>query len=80
MIAAVITQISVWPTGMKTARLVAAGGVSIDKWVGEMSVIEEWARHNGCSLLEAGGRPGWIKKFPDWEQTAVELTKDLSNA
>ena len=79
MIAAVLTQMNVWPTGMKTARVVMAGGMYMKKWTHMMDLIEQWAKANGCKYLEAGGRPGW-KKVLGWKQTAVELVKDLSDA
>lgn len=78
MIAAIVTQINIWPTGMKTVRLVAAGGVAMEKWIHMMDIIEAWARHHDCRLLEVGGRAGW-RKVLGWEQTAVELVKDLSD-
>ena len=79
MIAAVLTQMNVWPTGLKTARVVMAGGMYMKKWTHMMDLIEQWARAHGCRYLEAGGRPGW-KKVLGWKQIAVELVKDLSDA
>lgn len=78
MIAAAVTQINIWPTGIKTARLIVAGGGQMEKWIHGMNIIEAWAKQNGCSLLEAGGRPGW--KILGWEQTAVEFVKELNDA
>lgn len=78
-IAAAVTQINVWPTGMRTCRIVLAGGKEMDRWVYMMDLISEWARLQDCRYMELGGRPGWERVF-DWKKTAVELVKDLTDA
>ncbi|KKL63986.1 hypothetical protein LCGC14_2169650 [marine sediment metagenome] len=79
MIAAVVTQVNIWPTGMRTARVILAGGSRIKEWVHMMDLIERWSRANDCRLLFADGRPGF-KKLLGWETATIELVKDLSDA
>ena len=81
VIAAAITQINVWPTGLKTASVVLVGGRDMGKWVYMMNDIEEWAAQNGCVLITASGRPGWKRVLgPGWQQKATDLVKDLNHA
>lgn len=77
-LAIVATELNVHPTGMKSALIVMATGDARDKWerIG-MEKIEQWAREEGCSLLEMWARPGWHKVFPEWRMTHIMLEKRL---
>lgn len=37
----------------------------------------EWARENGCSVVEIIGRTGWKRALEGYDMTAVVLTKEI---
>lgn len=78
-IAAAITQVNIWPTGMKTCRIMFVGGTEMNRWTYMMEIIGEWAITRNCRYLEVGGRSGW-EKVLGWKKSAVELVKDLADA
>lgn len=55
------------------------GGECLDAWLDEQSVLEDFARENGCSALRMRGRDGWQRKLANkgWRKTAVELEMPL---
>ncbi len=78
-LAAAVTQINVWPTGLRTCRMILAGGKEMERWVHMMDHVAEWAKSMDCRYLEIGGRDGWQRVF-GWRKTAIELVKDLTDA
>ena len=78
-IGALVTEIVTWPTGLKVARFVLAGGFDSKSWMDLLPFFEEYGRNNGCKILEISGRPGWEKRLPDgWEKLAVEMEKNIA--
>ena len=78
-IGALVTEIVSWPTGLKVARFVLAGGNTSERWMDLLPFFEEYGRNNGCKILEISGRPGWEKRLPDgWHKLAVEMEKDIA--
>lgn len=60
---AVVTEIFEYPK-MKSLVMHFTGGKDLPKWKNEMlSVLQQFARDNGCSTIESYGRPGWGKVF-----------------
>ena len=60
---AVITEISRYP---QTLALVMhfTGGKQLPKWKDPMlKLLQQFARDNGCEIIESYGRPGWGKVF-----------------
>ena len=43
----------------KTCTLVVVDGIQFKRWQPLTETIKAWARENGCTRLEASGRPGW---------------------
>lgn len=76
LIACCCTEIIKYPR-RTYARVTLAGGHAMATWAHHMKDIEKWARIQGCDGIELGGRPGWKKIFPDWEQTNIFLEKEL---
>ncbi|MGI9306715.1 MAG: hypothetical protein ACR2P5_05360 [Gammaproteobacteria bacterium] len=78
-IGALVTEIVSWPTGLKVARFVLAGGRGSKLWMQLLPFFEEYGRNNGCRILEISGRPGWEKRLPNgWNKLAVEMEKDIA--
>ena len=77
-IAAAVTRISIWPTGLKTCRVLFAGGKEMKRWTYMMDGIGEWAKSRDCRYLEVEGRPGW-ERILGWNKESIELVKDLTD-
>ena len=80
-IGALVTQVITWPTGLREAHFVLAGGENHRAWMGVMPTLETWAKQGGCGIINAAGRPGWereLSKLPGWKKYAVEMEKSLA--
>ena len=81
LIGALVTQIVVWPSGLREGMFVVVGGENHQAWVPLLREIEKWIKSQGCSRISVCGRPGWereIGKLPGWKKTGVEMEKDLA--
>ena len=76
ILACMVTQIAPYPS-KRVLRIIALGGVEMEKWIEFLPDIEHWAMGMGCSSLEAWGRKGWLKILTDWKCSYHILTKDL---
>lgn len=77
---ALVTQVYTWPSGLKVARLLLAGGKDHMDWFDDFPVVERWAKEQGCTLIEAWGRPGWersLSKERGWRRTGIEMEKKI---
>ena len=63
----------------RIGRFLATSGEDIERWIGHVGAIEEWARQNGCTAMEAVARKGLerVMKPHGWTCTHVVLEKDL---
>lgn len=60
---AVITEIMQYPR-MRVLVMHFTGGVELPKWKKEMlSLLQRFAKDNGCKTIESIGRTGWKKVF-----------------
>lgn len=81
LIGAFVTQICIWPTGLREARFVLAGGEDHKAWIPLMVDVEAWARENKCQIIDASGRKGWqraMEKVPGWRVMAIQMEKSLA--
>jgi hypothetical protein len=76
VIAAVLTRIVVLRSG-KACRIIAAGGSRSKEWTGLVSVIEDFAKREGCRKVTIEGRPGWERSFKAYRRTKVVLEREL---
>lgn len=79
-IGSLVTQVFTWPSGLKVARYLLAGGKDHTDWLSNSPVIEAWVKEQGCTILEAWGRPGWEKsltKEDGWRRSGVEMEKKI---
>lgn len=76
---AFVTQIVNFPTGLKVAEYIVLGGEDADAWLALQAEVEEWARAQGCYVMQVVGRPGWEKmlKKNGFKKLTVMLDKDL---
>lgn len=79
-IGAVVTEIAIYRTGLKTVRGLLLGGRDMQTWLPAVAhEIEAWARGHGCRYVEGGGRKGF-ERATGWKAVGTEYEKDLSDA
>ena len=77
ILACMVTQIAPYPS-KRVLRIIAIGGVEMERWIQFLPDVEHWALNMGCTSLEVWGRKGWLKILRDWECSYHILTKDLT--
>lgn len=73
-----VTEIVVYPK-IKTCRVMILTGRNRENWIQLNQEIGDWAKTQGCSMVEAFARQGWepeMKKF-GYRKTHVLLERDL---
>ena len=70
-----ITQIIEFPRQRKCLLRYLAG--TMEAIEPHIPVIEDYARREGCQVLEGYARKGWARRMPDWTQKNVVMQKDL---
>lgn len=74
---AVVTEILPYPKA-KMCNVFLLGGNDIRLWKDEMgAAIEDFAKKENCAFLQAMGREGWHKLFPDMFESATIINKIL---
>lgn len=76
VLAAAVTQV----TQQKDHRLctiVACGGQDWERWGALIEGLENYARAESCRRMEIAGRPGWLKRLPDYRLAKIVIRKDL---
>lgn len=79
LVAACTTQL-MNPYGKKICRHVLMGGEGVREWLDDyLDTVESWAKAEGCCLIEAVGRPGWIRfgRPRGYEHTYTVIQKEL---
>jgi len=72
-----ITETVQFPRQRKLVVRYAAGSERhFTEW---LDLVEQYARDQGCQVIEAYSRRGWIKKLPDWHCRHVVMVKELKD-
>lgn len=73
-----VTRIEVRPE-RKVAVLHLVAGNDLECWIGFENVLCDWAKEQGCRVIEATGRLGWkfIAKALDWKPVTMTFRKEL---
>jgi hypothetical protein len=81
VLAVVVTQLINHPR-CRTCRINICVGEERERWQRHISIIEGWARENGCRGMELMARPGWsrILKPYGYDTTHHLVEKDLQDA
>ncbi len=75
--AAIVTEINVYPTGLKAINGWLAGG-DLDGVKQLVAKAETFGRQNGCTLASiSNGRRGWTRALDGYGAAGVQLTKEL---
>lgn len=78
-IAAVVTQIYSYNSGIKIGEVTIAGGKDHKLWDHFTDVVGEWFKSQGCKFIDIIGRPGWQRLYKDrgFKTAYVQLRKKL---
>ena len=72
-----ITEVVEYPQ-KKALYISDVVGANSERWLWVDEEITKWARQIGCSLIEARGRLGWLKKVPKgYKAESISFKKDL---
>lgn len=70
------TQLWRFP-GKSVCKIDIVTGDGMKFWAPLRTIIEDWARNQGCESMWALARPGWERVAPDYRKTHVLLEKEL---
>ncbi len=73
-----VTRLLRYPSGKMTCDLFLVAG-ELDDCLRNEPVVAAWAQAQGCTMMEFGGRPGWVRPMAKLGYTEVwrRLTKEL---
>jgi hypothetical protein len=72
--AALVTEITVYPTGLRCLNAWLAGG-DIEGVVRLNNAADDYARSIGCSARSIHGRRGWLRALGDYQEAATVMVK-----
>lgn len=55
----------------------ACGGKERTRWLDMESLIEKYAKDEGCQSMRIYGRRGWAREFPEYKLISITLEKAL---
>lgn len=61
----------------KVCEIEACAGCDLQRWVGHLDGIEDYARREGAVRFDIKGRPGWKRMLPDYRVSQIMLSKRL---
>lgn len=74
--AAVMTRI-IQLRSCRAVQVTAAGGTELEEWKDLLSLIEDFARYEGCRKVIIEGRPGWERLYKDYRRTRVVIEREV---
>lgn len=77
--ATAVTRVLDWPSGMASLEVIGVGGADMDQWLRLETDLAEFAKSQGCGVIEQEGRDGWQRKLKErgWEKVFVRMEKKL---
>jgi hypothetical protein len=76
VLAAAVTQVT-QQNDHRLCVIVACGGHDWKKFGGLIAGLEAYARAEGCRRMEIAGRPGWLRRLPDYRLAKIVIRKEL---
>lgn len=58
-------------------EMLIVGGAAIREWLHFEKAVAEWAKEQGCDVIEGSGRPGWERKAKDYKPVYTVFRKVL---
>lgn len=71
-----VTEIIRYPRKLVLSIVLVAGEMPPD-WMDIRTALENWAAENGCDMVRFKGRPGWVRKMPDYRPGLIDMVKEL---
>jgi hypothetical protein len=76
VLAAAVTKVT-QENGERLCTIVACAGRDWTKFGRLIARLEDYARAEGCDAVEICGRPGWMRRLPDYRVTKIVIRKRL---
>lgn len=70
-----ITELITFPRQKKCLIRYIAGVLDVVRL--HIHEIEDFARREGCKVLEGYARKGWVRAMPDWSEKYVIMQKEM---
>lgn len=77
VLAAAVTKVT-QEDGERLCTIVACAGHDWTKFGRLIGGLEDYARAEGCSAVEFCGRPGWMRRLPDYRVTKIVMRKQIT--
>lgn len=76
VVAAVMTRI-IQLRSCRAVQVTAAGGSELGAWKDLITLIEDYARAEGCRKVTIEGRPGWERTFKNYRRVRVVIEREV---
>lgn len=76
IVAAVMTRI-IQLRSCRAVQITAAGGSELEAWKDLITLIEDFARAEGCRKVTIEGRPGWERLFKNYRRARVVIEREV---
>ena len=76
VVAAMTIQYAYFPK-YKMCRIVTIAGQRMNEWIGDMYMLENWAKTQGCDYIDMYARRGWKKMLKEYKEDCILLRKKL---
>lgn len=76
--AVLATEVHIQISGRKACSVHFLTGEDSGEWLHLVSKLEEWAKFQGCEVVDMMARKGWAKRLPDYHMSHVFLEKGLT--
>ena len=61
----------------RLCTIVACGGHDWERWGWMIEGLEQYARAEDCKRIEIAGRPGWLRRLPEYRLAKIVIRKEL---
>jgi len=72
------SELHIQISGRKAASIHFLTGEDSNSWLHLFDKFEEWARVQGCGVIDILARKGWARRLPQMRMSHVFLEKDLT--
>ena len=76
IVGAMTIEYSYYPR-YKMCRVVTIAGERMSDWIGDLYILEDWAKAQGCAYMDMYARRGWKKVLKEYKEDCILLRKKL---
>ena len=76
VVAAMTIQYAYYPK-YKMCRVATIAGQRMSEWIGDLYMLENWAKTQGCDYMDLYARRGWKKVLKEYKEDCILLRKKL---